>query len=90
MSSFTDQRRDEALQVWRPRHAAAVRAIAQAVQTLADRLEDERAVRSAAQDQAGARLPELIDAGIELGCLAQVGTPLSRWARRMRVVGLLD
>ena len=71
----------------RPKHAAAVRQIAKAVETLSAAVQTERAVRAGLAD-VGA-LHALPDAGFEFGTLAEYESLLSRWNRRMLQAGLL-
>ena len=71
-------RRAEAL---RPRHRAACRRIAQLVEQLSLAVEAERAVRAElAEIGAGGALP---DGSRELGSLAEYGSTLSAWNRRL-------
>jgi hypothetical protein len=78
------RRRAEAL---RPRHRAAVRKIAQLVEQLSAAVEQEREVR---RELGEVGSTALVDAGCELGSLADYNSPLSVWNRRVLQAGLLE
>ena len=69
----------------RPKHIAAVAKIARAVEALSAAVEAERALRAELGELAGG----MVDAGHEFGTLAEYGSTLSGWNRRMLSLGLL-
>ena len=76
-----------------PRHKAAVRRLAKAIEDLSAATAEERAVRAEmlASGLAPTGSPLLPDAsGSLLGTLAEFESPASRWAREMRRLGVLD
>jgi hypothetical protein len=77
-------RRAEAL---RPKHKAAVRRIAKAVEELSAAVEQEREVRRELGELGSTAL---VDAGCEFGVLSEYGSALSSWNRRLLQAGVLD
>jgi hypothetical protein len=71
----------------KPKHAVAIRKIAAAVEALSAAVEQEREIRRELGEVGGTAL---VDAGYELGSLADFNLPLSVWNRRMLQAGLLD
>jgi hypothetical protein len=78
------RRRAEAL---RPRHRAAVKRMAKAVEELSAAVEAERAVRGELAEVGSAALP---DASREFGTLHEYSSLLSGWNRRLLAEGAFD
>jgi hypothetical protein len=78
------RRRVEAL---RPRHRATVRKIAAAVEALSAAVEQERGIRRELGEVGSSAL---VDASYEFGSLAEYGSLVSTWNRRLLQAGVLD
>jgi hypothetical protein len=71
----------------RPRHRAAVKRMAKAVEELSAAVEVERAVRAELAEVGSSALP---DASREFGSLHEFNSTLSSWNRRVLAEGALD
>lgn len=76
-----------------PRHRAAAKKIASAVESLSRAMAEEMEVRAelrrTAPELESSYLPDC-SAGLELGLVSDWGSPVALWAQSMRKLGILD